>query len=104
MTISFPRIRALKIPVLPVALQDEVEHQYRDLAKFHDRAMAIKERLLDESGISPGQYGEAINALANENAAYRRNVTEAQARLAYLIAELEALLEGERKKLRPYPD
>ena len=73
------------------------------MARQHDRAMAIKERLLDESGISPGQYGEAINKLADQNASYKRAMAEAQERLKHLIAELEAVLEAEQKKIRPFP-
>jgi hypothetical protein len=64
--------------------------------------MTIKERLLDESGIDPGQYGEAINSLAEKNAAYRRAMAEAQTRLKHLISELEAVLDGEKKKIRPF--
>lgn len=104
MTISFIRIRQFLIPPAPVSVQSEIERQYREMSKCHDRAMTIKERLLDESGIEPGQYGEAINNLAEDNASYRRNMAEAQARLKHLIAELEAVLEGEQKKIRPFPD
>ena len=104
MTISFLRIREFLIPPASPSLQSEVEQQYREMSKCHDRAMTIKERLLDESGIESGQYGEAINSLADDNASYRRNMTEAQARLKHLIAELEAVLEGEQKKIRPFPD
>ena len=67
------------------------------MSKYHDRAMAIKERLLEEHKIEPGQYGEAINALADKNAAYRRAASEAEQRLKHLILELEAVLEGEQK-------
>jgi len=104
MTISFLRIRELLIPPPPARLQSDVEEQYREMSKCHDRAMAIKERLLDESGIEPGQFGEAINNLADENAGYRRNMTEAQARLKHLISELEAVLDGDQKSIRPFPD
>ena len=103
MTISFIRIRAMVIPPITTIQQNEIERQYRDMSKFHDRAMAIKERLLDESGVRPGQYGEAINELADQNASYKRARAEAQGRLKHLISELEAVLEGERKKIRPYP-
>jgi hypothetical protein len=104
MTISFIRIRALQIPQLATSLQAEVEGQYRWMARCHDRAMAIKERILDEGGIKPGQFGEAINELANQNAAYKRALAEAQERLKHLVAELEGVLEGEQKRIRPYPD
>ena len=104
MTISFVRIRAIVIPPLTDVLQSEIERQYRDMSKCHDRAMAIKERLLEHGGIRPGQYGEAINELANQNASYKRAMAEAQERLKHLISELEAVLEGEQKKVRPYPD
>jgi hypothetical protein len=65
--------------------------------------MAIKERLLDESGIDPGQYGESINNLANESPRYKQAMAEAQERLKHLIAELEAVLDGEQKKIRSFP-
>jgi hypothetical protein len=101
--ISFGRIKALLIPVIPNALQGEVERQYIEMSAHHDRAMAIKERLLEENGIEPGQYGEAINRLAEESLAYRRNVDAAKRRLEHLLAELVAVIEGRRKKLRPFP-
>ena len=50
-----------------------------------------------------GQYGEAINKLAYKNATYKRAMAEAQERLKHLIAELEAVLEGDQKKIRPFP-
>jgi hypothetical protein len=103
MTISFGQIRRIEIPQLSADLQFGVRRQYLAMAKQHDRAMTIKERLLDESGIEPGQYGEAINALANKNATYKQAMAEAQARLKHLIAELEAVLDGEQKKIRPFP-
>ena len=103
MTISFGQIRRIEIPALSVDLQTNVRRQYLAMAKQHDRAMAIKERLLDESGIKAGQYGEAINELANNNATYKRAMAEAQERLKHLIAELEAVLDGEQKKIGPFP-
>jgi hypothetical protein len=103
MTISFGRIRAIQVPPVTVGQQNEIERQYREMSRFHDRAMAIKERILDQSRIHPGRYGETINALATQNAAYSRAVAEAQDRLKHLIAELEAAFEGERKRIRPYP-
>jgi len=103
MTISFIRIRALEIPVLSASLQEEVERQYRDMSRFHDRAMQIKERLLEESGIQSGHYGEAINTLAENNAACKKAVMEAQARLKHVVGELEASLETDNKRLRPFP-
>lgn len=102
MTISFGQIRRIEIPVVSVDLQFEVRRQYLAMAKQHDRAMAIKERLLDESRIDPGQYGEAINNLANKNSGYKRAVAEAQERLKHLISQLEAVLEGEQKKIKPF--
>jgi len=103
MTISFGQIRKIAIPKLSDDLQSDLRRQYLAMARQHDSAMAIKERLLDERGIDPGQYGEAINGLANENAAYKRAMTEAQERLKHVIVELEAILDGERKKIRPFP-
>ncbi len=102
MTISFGSIREILVPVLAESVQCEVERQYLAMSKQHDRAMTIKERLLDESGIAPGQYGEAINDLANQNGAYKRAMAEAQERLKHIVVELEAVLEGEQKKIRPF--
>jgi hypothetical protein len=102
MTISFGRIREIKIPVLRESVQSDIERDYLMMSRQHDRAMAIKERLLDETGIEPGQYGEAINELAKQNLAYRKAYADAQKRLAHLIAEVEAVLEGEIKKIRPF--
>ena len=100
--ISFGRIRELLIPNLTGPEQVEVERQYLDISKHHDRAMAIKERLLEESGIEPGQFGDAINKLASEKPAYRRAMAEAKQRLDHLVAQLEAVIDGQQKKLRPF--
>ena len=72
------------------------------MAKLHDRAMAIKEKLLEESGIEPGQFGEAINELANEKPAYRRAMAEAKERLDHLVSQVEAVIEGRQQTLRPF--
>jgi len=101
--INFGQVRSLLIPDLADNQQDEVERQYVEMAAAHDRAMAIKERLLQESQIEPGQYGEAINRLADGKPAYRRNMEEAKRRLDHLLAELVAVIEGRQKKLKPFP-
>jgi hypothetical protein len=101
--INFGRIRSLLIPPLGKDMQKEVETQYSEMSKYHDRAMAIKERLLDETGVEPGQFGETINSLANDKPAYRRAMKEATDRLTHLIAQLEAVIEGTQKKLKPFP-
>ena len=66
--------------------------------------MVVKERLLEQSGIDPGQYGEAINNLARQNTTCQRAMTEAENRLQHLIAELEAVLDGQQERIRPFPD
>lgn len=104
MTISFGQIRRIEIPALPAELQFVARQQYLAMAKQHDRAMAIKERLLDEKGIEPGQYGEAINDLANKNPTYQRAAADAEARLKHLISGLEAVLDGKQKKIHPFTD
>jgi hypothetical protein len=100
--INFGHVRSFLLPILPTSVQEEAEDQYLGMARCHDRAMAIKERILAARNIQPGRYGEAINGLANQNASYRRATSEAQERLKHLISELEAVLEGEQKKVRPY--
>ena len=100
--INFGQIKCILIPDVPERLQQEVEHQYLEMSAHHDRAMAIKERLLEETGIEPGQYGEAINRIAEESPAYRRNRDAAKRRLDHLLAELVAVIEGRQKKLKPF--
>jgi hypothetical protein len=101
--INFGQIRSLLIPALDQKHQREVERQYLDMSACHDRAMAIKERLLAETGTEPGQYGEAINRLAEESLAYRRNRDGAKQRLDHLLTELVAVIEGRQKKIKPFP-
>jgi hypothetical protein len=101
--ISFGRIRDILIPEISDDCQRAIVDQYMQMARYHDRAMEIKERLLAETRVDPGRYGETINALANEKPAYRRAMNEATERLKHLIDELEAVIEGRRRDLKPYP-
>jgi hypothetical protein len=101
--INFGQIRSLLIPVLPDAIQKEVQKQYLEMSKCHDRAMIIKEEILVSDGVDSGRYGETINNLANESLRYKQAMAEAQERLKHLITELEAVLDGEQKKIRPFP-
>jgi hypothetical protein len=103
-SISFGRIRALLIADLPRKTQEAVQAQYLAMSRHHDRAMAIKERLLVENDVEPGRYGEEINALADEKPAYRRAMREAKERLDHLIVELEAVIDGRQKNIEPFPD
>jgi hypothetical protein len=102
--ISFECIRAILIPVLPEKVQKEVERQYLAMSHCHEQAMSIKERLLKKSGIEPGQFGEAINSLANEDAVYRQTFAEAEERLTHLNDHLEAVIAGIEKAIPPYTD
>lgn len=102
--INFGRIRAILIPKMPTAVQHEFKSQYLAMSRFHDRAMTIKEGLLAESGIEPGRYGEEINSLAEEKPAYCRAMREAGERLAHLVAQLEAVIEGRQRTLEPFPE
>ena len=101
--ISFGRIRDILIPDLADRLQLAIEEQYLQMAKCHMEAMAIKERRLEETGVDPGRYGETINELANEKPAYRRAIKQAEDRLHHLITQLEAIIDGKRRKLKPFP-
>lgn len=100
--INFGQVRSLLIPDLSDNVQNEAQKQYLAMSKCHDKAMAIKEDILVSDAVDSGRYGETINKLANESAAYKRAMAEAQARLKHLISELEAILEGEQKKIRPF--
>jgi hypothetical protein len=101
--ISFGRIRDLLIPELTSERQAVIESQYMQMARCHDRAMGTKERLLEETRVDPGQYGETINALADEKPVYRRAMSEATDRLSHLIAQLEAVIDGRQLDLKPFP-
>jgi hypothetical protein len=101
--ISFGRIRDILIPDVSDEIVTEIEEQYVEMAKFHDRAMAIKERLLEETGVDPGQYGETINALVNDKPAYCRAIQHATKRLEHLVMWLEAVIEGPQAKFKPFP-
>jgi hypothetical protein len=100
--ISFDCIRAVRIPMLPEKAQRAIKREYLAMSRCHDHAMAIKERLLRQSGIEPGQYGEAIKSLANRDPRYRRTFAEAQERLAHLIDHVEAVIQGTETAVPPY--
>jgi hypothetical protein len=100
--ISFGRIRDILIPDVSNELQLDIEAQYLEMSKCHDRAMAIKERLLEETGVEPGQFGDTINSLANEKPAYCRAMKEAKERLDHVVTQLEAVIEGRQRKLKPF--
>jgi hypothetical protein len=102
--INFGQVRSILIPPLPENVQKEVEKRYLELAKRHEKAMEIKNEILVSDSVEPGRYGETINSLANESGRYKRAMAEAQERLKHLIAELEAVLDGKQKMIRPYPD
>jgi hypothetical protein len=100
--INFGQVRSLLIPALSTNEQKEVEKQFLAMSKCHDKGMAIKEEILLSDGVESGRFGETINNLANESAAYKRAMAEAQERLKHLISQLEAVLEGEQKKIKPF--
>jgi hypothetical protein len=100
--ISFDSIRAILIPVLAEKQQKAIQRQYLAMSRCHGRAMAIKERMLEDAGIEPGQYGEAINALAGGNAAYNRAIAGANERLEHLVSELGLVIEGRTRKIAPF--
>lgn len=100
--INFGHVRSLLIPDLAAELQEEVQRQYLGMAERHDRAMEIKERLLSESGVEPGQYGQTINALAMQDPTYRQAFAAAESRMAHLLEELVAVIEGKHTKLNPF--
>ena len=95
--INFGHVRRLLLPAIPASVQEEIRKQYHQMSLCHDRSMAIKEELLMTSGINPGQFGSAINDLAEDDASYKRFLLEAQKRLAHLVNQLEKMIGGEKK-------
>jgi hypothetical protein len=102
--INFGQIRSVLIPEISFEQQTEVERQYLEMAACHDRAMAVKERLLEQTRIDPGQYGQAINAEAEKKPAYRNAMAEAKERLDHLLTQLVMVIEGRQTKLKPFPE
>jgi hypothetical protein len=100
--INFGQIRNVLIPDLPDEHQAEVERQYLEMADCHDRAMAIKERVLEVSGVESGQYGQNINALAEEKPGYTSAMREAKARLDHLVTQLVAVVDGHQVQLSAF--
>ena len=100
--INFGRIRSLLIPDVPESVQRHIEWEYLDMANCHDRAMQIKERILAEQAVDPGRFGETINALAENDREYKRNLAEAKNRLRHLIQQVEKIIEGSKRPIKPF--
>jgi len=74
--ISFDEIREIKIPLLPDAIQKNVESEYTKMSAYHDNAMEAKKK-------------------GNEKE-YKKNIETAEKMLKDLIARTEAVIRGER--------
>jgi len=75
--ISFDQIKSIKIPVLPKKIQKNIESKYKEMSKYHDKAMETKKK--------------------GDDAEYKKNIETAEKMLKDLIAKTEAVIRGERK-------
>lgn len=75
--INFDDIRAIRVPVVAMEIQTQVEREYLKMSEFHDKAMEARKR-------------------GNEKA-YKENLETAEKMLKDLIAKTEAVVRGERK-------
>lgn len=75
--ISFDEIRAIKIPILPEKIQENIESEYKKMSAFHDKAMEAKKK--------------------GDEAGYKKNIETAERMLRDLISRTEAVIRGERK-------
>jgi len=73
----FDEIKSIKIPILPDAVQKNIESEYKKMSKYHDKAIEAKKN--------------------NDEAEYKRNIETAEKMLKDLIAKTEAVIRGERK-------
>lgn len=100
--INFGQIRDILVPILSEKVQSQIERHYTEMADRHDEAMAIKEGLMERQSVGAGRYGEAINALAGEDASHNSALEEAQERLAHLVSQLESVIEGRARGIQPF--
>jgi len=77
--ISFDQIKSIKIPILPDAVQKNIESEYRKMSKYHDKAMEAKKK--------------------GDNTEYKKNVETAEKMLKDLIAKTESVIRGESKDI-----
>lgn len=75
--LPFDEIKAIKIPMLPEAIQSHIESEYKRMYQYHDKAMEAKEK--------------------GNDAGYKKNIEIAETMLKELIAKTEAVIRGERK-------
>jgi restriction endonuclease S subunit len=77
--INFDEIKAIKIPVIPDNIQENIELEYKKMSKYHNRAMDAKKN--------------------SKEAEYKENIEIAGKMLKDLIAKTEAVIRGERKNV-----
>lgn len=75
--IPFEEIKAIKIPILPLSIQRNIESEYKKMSAFHDKAMEAKSK--------------------KDQVGYEGNIKIAEGMLQDLIAKTEAVIRGERE-------
>lgn len=88
--INFKQIRSIKIPKLPDSIQQKIEKQYKNMSKWHDKAMGIKRELIDKG---------SSNKKVEKDPKYQRNIKKAEAMLKDLIRRTEEVIEGKREDI-----
>jgi len=75
--ISFDEVRAIQIPIIPILIQEHIESEYKEMSKYHDKAISAKKN--------------------NNETGYKENIETAEKMLKDLIAKTEAVIRGEKK-------
>ncbi len=88
--INFDQIKSIEMPKLPDFIQQKIEKQYKNMSKWHDSAMEIKEGLIYK-GLSKKE--------AEEDPKYQKNIQKAEVMLKDLIRRTEEVIEGKRENI-----
>lgn len=74
--ITFDQIKSIKIPLLPEAIQNQIDSEYKKMSVYHNNAMEAKK--------------------AGNNERYKENSEIAEKMLRDLISKAEAVIRGDR--------
>lgn len=84
------QIMRLQIPDFPNCLQKNIEKEYKEMLRWHDKAMMVKKKLK----ASGSTQKEAENDLQ-----YQKYINKAESMLKDLIKRTEEVIEGKRKNI-----
>jgi len=89
--IRFDDIKSIQIPIIPEAIQQKIEAEYRKMSKYHDLAMEAKARVIKKR--------KSLIKEAKQDTEYQRNIQKAEKILNDLIKRTEEVIEGKRSDI-----